>query len=220
MSRFIRIGDAARQLGVSVDTVRRWADDEKITAYRSPGGQLQFLESDVRRLHTVAETRRASVSHRQDQKEQPPAEDVSDVMVDSTQKTLRPTRESRAPDWHDLPPWEQHRREVEADLAIDRLYEERDREKEEEQRDTATQSQIIAERARLAQLKQHGKMWCFELRFEALVIRELERFVTSNQVPSWIPIWEQQRIVADFVQRLVREARERADSDEKRQGSR
>jgi excisionase family DNA binding protein len=44
------IGTAARLLGVSVDTVRRWADDGKIKGQRTAGGQRRFPRSEIDRL--------------------------------------------------------------------------------------------------------------------------------------------------------------------------
>jgi molybdopterin-binding protein len=35
----LRIGQAAELLGVSADTVRRWADDGRLPSRRTPGGQ-------------------------------------------------------------------------------------------------------------------------------------------------------------------------------------
>lgn len=57
MADAIRLGDAAEQLGVSVDTVRRWIDAGTLTAARTEGGQRTVRRADVARL--VAERRRA-----------------------------------------------------------------------------------------------------------------------------------------------------------------
>ncbi len=46
----IRIGQAAELLGVSVDTVRRWATDGRVTLRRSPGGQRLLPLQEVARL--------------------------------------------------------------------------------------------------------------------------------------------------------------------------
>ena len=35
---------AARHLGVSISTVRRWSDAGHLTGYRTPGGQRRFSE--------------------------------------------------------------------------------------------------------------------------------------------------------------------------------
>ncbi len=54
----IRIGRAAEMMGVTVDTVRRWADDGQIQAARSNGGQRLIPIDEVTRV--IAERRRAT----------------------------------------------------------------------------------------------------------------------------------------------------------------
>ena len=46
----MRLGAAADQLGVSVDTVRRWADDGILSSTRTAGGQREVDDADVARL--------------------------------------------------------------------------------------------------------------------------------------------------------------------------
>lgn len=47
-----RIGHAAELLGVSVDTVRRWADEGQLAAVRSAGGQRLVRGADLARMAT------------------------------------------------------------------------------------------------------------------------------------------------------------------------
>ncbi|MYJ14534.1 MAG: helix-turn-helix domain-containing protein, partial [Acidimicrobiia bacterium] len=47
-----RLGRAAELLGVSVDTVRRWADEGQLAAVRSAGGQRLVDGADLARLAT------------------------------------------------------------------------------------------------------------------------------------------------------------------------
>ena len=54
----IRIGDAAEMLGVSVETVRRWAKDGRLEVVRTGGGQRLVSRADVARL--AAERRRGT----------------------------------------------------------------------------------------------------------------------------------------------------------------
>lgn len=54
----VRIGRAAEMLGVTVDTVRRWADDGKVRTVRSQGGQRLVSMQEVTRL--IAERRQAA----------------------------------------------------------------------------------------------------------------------------------------------------------------
>ncbi|NMF67354.1 IS607 family transposase [Brasilonema octagenarum] len=46
----ISIGDAAKELGVSVDTIRRWSDQGKIRYERAPSGHRRFYLADIKRL--------------------------------------------------------------------------------------------------------------------------------------------------------------------------
>lgn len=57
----IRVGDAAEMLGVSVETVRRWERDGRLTASRSPGGQRLVPLAEV---HRLLEERRRTASER------------------------------------------------------------------------------------------------------------------------------------------------------------
>src|SRR4029079_10215366 len=56
--RTMRIGQAAELLGVSVETIRRWETDGRLTTTRSSGGQRLVQIADVSRL--LAERRRAT----------------------------------------------------------------------------------------------------------------------------------------------------------------
>jgi molybdopterin-binding protein len=46
----VRVGEAAELIGVSVDTLRRWATAGRLRVRRSPGGQRLVTLKDVRRL--------------------------------------------------------------------------------------------------------------------------------------------------------------------------
>jgi excisionase family DNA binding protein len=50
----LSIGDAARLLGVAIETVRRWDKAGHIKSTRTPGGQRRFLRSEVDRIRSGA----------------------------------------------------------------------------------------------------------------------------------------------------------------------
>jgi molybdopterin-binding protein len=49
----LRVGEAAEVLGISVDTVRRWAASGEVKVLRSPGGQRLVPLAEVRRLQSA-----------------------------------------------------------------------------------------------------------------------------------------------------------------------
>ena len=48
----IPIGEAARMLGVSVDTLRRWEAAGHIDATRTPTGQRRFAITEIERVRS------------------------------------------------------------------------------------------------------------------------------------------------------------------------
>lgn len=60
MTTIIRVGQAAEMLGVSVETLRRWESEGRLTTTRSEGGQRLVDLADVTRL--LAERRQATAS--------------------------------------------------------------------------------------------------------------------------------------------------------------
>jgi len=59
---------AARYLGVSLATVRRWTDAGHVSCYRTPGGQRRFsrdqLDDFITTLHRDGPTVRSEISSR------------------------------------------------------------------------------------------------------------------------------------------------------------
>jgi excisionase family DNA binding protein len=47
MSRYVSIGEASKALGVSVQTLRRWDEEGKLKAERTPAGHRRYLSSEV-----------------------------------------------------------------------------------------------------------------------------------------------------------------------------
>lgn len=42
-TRGVSVGEAAKQLGVSIETIRRWADQGLIESHRTPSGQRRIV---------------------------------------------------------------------------------------------------------------------------------------------------------------------------------
>jgi len=55
--QLLSIGNAAEQLGISIDTIRRWEKKGRITAYRSPGGHRYFKKDELANLFGKRYTR-------------------------------------------------------------------------------------------------------------------------------------------------------------------
>lgn len=57
MEELVKIGEAARRCGVSVATMRRWADAGRVPVIVSPTRQRRFRASDLEHIVTPAEER-------------------------------------------------------------------------------------------------------------------------------------------------------------------
>lgn len=49
-SEWVSAGDAARELGVAIETLRRWEREGRISAARTAGGHRRFRVEDIRRM--------------------------------------------------------------------------------------------------------------------------------------------------------------------------
>jgi excisionase family DNA binding protein len=49
-SRWLTLGQACKLLGVDESTLRRWANNGQVRAFRTPGGHRRFAEDDVQEL--------------------------------------------------------------------------------------------------------------------------------------------------------------------------
>ena len=184
MTRFMRVGQVARELGCSVDTIRRYVEEERIPCFRTPGGQLQFRTDDVEAFQNATDPK-------------PIRPERPETAEESDHGRLRPKQ--RRPSWEDLAPWEQRRAEVAAELEIEEMYGERAAREAEQERAHELEAERRSEEQRLMDLKKLGRMWCWNSRAMPHAIKELERFVTAEQIPKDLPIWEQQSLVRDFV---------------------
>lgn len=57
MTRYVSIGEAAKTLGVSTQTLRRWDIDGKLVAERTPGGRRRYRVSDVAQFNPMGVNR-------------------------------------------------------------------------------------------------------------------------------------------------------------------
>jgi excisionase family DNA binding protein/diguanylate cyclase (GGDEF)-like protein len=55
--RAVSLGQAAKLLGISASTLRRWAEDGRVSSVRTSGGHRRFYLSDLSRLNQTSEAR-------------------------------------------------------------------------------------------------------------------------------------------------------------------
>jgi len=59
---WLTLGQASRTLGVTPNTLRRWADRGEISSFTTPGGHRRFLVTSVQALVPTARTRRPALA--------------------------------------------------------------------------------------------------------------------------------------------------------------
>lgn len=59
MGKYVSIGKAAEMLGVATSTLRRWDQDGKLVAERTPGGRRRYLIGEVASFNPLGLTRAA-----------------------------------------------------------------------------------------------------------------------------------------------------------------
>jgi excisionase family DNA binding protein len=61
-NRWFTLGEASRTLGVTPNTLRRWADRGQIPSFTTPGGHRRFLVTAVQALVPTGRTRRPALA--------------------------------------------------------------------------------------------------------------------------------------------------------------
>ena len=200
MDKSLSPRDAASELGITTDTLRRWDREGRIEAQRTPGGQRRYREADIHALLADAErvtTRRTPhLLSRRGESNADNDEELLDCEPEPTVKS--PT---------DVPPWERRVREQRAELEVTKIQRERqmilreDREAEEarlqaeedeaqaaintqrenKERESARQQ----EQERLERLRRYGRALSLLAppEYQAKVTRDLESFVNPSQFP-------------------------------------
>lgn len=100
---FLTVSEAARELGVAPETVRRYEAQGRLVAERTPGGQRRFARTAVERLRAGG-AKQAKLGSRPQQLASLPARE--------------PERAPAAPAM--VPPWEARRANAEANLDVTR----------------------------------------------------------------------------------------------------
>ena len=140
----------------------------------------------------------------QEQGQEPATSEPSDDADPPPEATARSRRKARPqkPDWERLPPWERKRAEVEAELEINDLLAERRARHRARKREQQEEQEAAAEYERLAELKRYGLRLCAHSDQRHRLVRLLEHFVTSKQIPAYLSQAEQQQLVRDRVSRF------------------
>ena len=199
MSRVLRIADVCRQLGRSADCIRDWVRRGILPATRTPSGQLQFDIRDVRAIKRGDLASTLETSPR-----------VS--KTSAAEPSQPPTPELPRPRWEEIAPWDQEVHQARASVEVERLNAELAKAQTERQvtkqlldRAVAEEAAAQVERERLTRLKQNARMYSFiPPEIQPRVTSEIDRFVTSEQVPAWLPAHQQTEVVMDHVRGLVK----------------
>ena len=91
MTDFIRPQDAARQLGVQVQTLRRWEREGRIAAVRTAGGQRRYRAEEIATLQSNPRPRPAPL------RAIDPEPDHLDHWKPETPEAIAPVEEEKAP---------------------------------------------------------------------------------------------------------------------------
>ena len=192
MNRLLSIAAAADRLGVSVDTVRDLTNLGALKSVRTPGGHRRFLVEDLEGLDLDS-----------------PAPVLSFPESSNLNLPARPVSE-RAPE---IPPWKERVEEERADLEVLKLrrsardlHEEDRRRQEREAAAAAVVECRRREETRLEALRSFGLSQAQDVpvQWQAKVVKDLQRYVSLEQVPPKLPDEQARAFVSARVQRILK----------------
>ena len=193
----LRLSRAAALLGVAPATLRSYCERGLLAFQQMPNGERQFRRADL--LAFKSGERKAH--HRA-------SGEVSPTLAATNPVTTAEGR--RRVNWEEeVPPWERRVHSAKAEIEVERARQEVDRLRagEAAELSQAEAAKELAraqhqEASRLLSLKQHGRTFSFFScgEVERQVVRDLEAWVTSANVPVFLAVWEQRRLVSDYAQ--------------------
>ncbi len=189
---YVRIGQAAQLAGVSIDTLRRWEAEGKLTAARSLGGQRSYRVNDIENLRETDEDEDTSC-------------DAPEVVSPSPRPT--PTL---------VPPWKEREANAAAALIVTKLridqreeirrYNEAEQRRfdaqcaEEERREEEARARVEQEAERSRQysaLEKSLRSIRFQLGWETAAVRaEVECFLSDNATAGVSIPWVEAEVQA------------------------
>ena len=197
MSRILSIGEAAKRLGLEVDTVRKLESTGKIQAVRTNGGHRRFTEAEVDRYQKSRSGRRKSAQKRNPStgefagREAAFADDpdefdedlsIEDVDAEELASYRPPPPPRPAPVPHPTPAF--------TPQPLPALFDPAD-----------------TERLRLKNIRMMGQgaiPWGTPAEWYRQVIVDLERYVTTSQFPAALPAFKAMELVTDRVKTILR----------------
>jgi excisionase family DNA binding protein len=227
MRKYLTIGEAAKRLGLEVDTVRKLERTGKIKAARTKGGHRRFTQEEIDRYRRVAGKRGPSTRKR---RSPPGRSQAARQTAHGRPVSGALTAESSAIDdeltdveddlpWDDFnegdedvdqPPPPAAPRAADPRLPKPMLYVSR-----------PTPAADPHQQSRLQAIKDQGRAavpWGVPGEWEGRVIAELERYVNPTQFPAYLSPTKAADIVRSRVAEVLRpyhEAKEKAARDRK-----
>lgn len=205
MKRFLTIGQAAKHLGLAVDTVRRLEAKGELRALRTPGGHRRFSIEAVEAFRTKDDASPAAASRAAPGTYRPvaPSRRVpatipprSAAFGSTDLAEWGDVEDGEADDWderspltpairHPLPPEPQARQVSDMDIM----------------------KRSAQDRQRLDGIKAHGALWIpydVPTRWRTKVIEDLDQYVTTERFPDWVSDVEAQRLVFGRVEDVLK----------------
>lgn len=239
----LRINEAARRLGITPATLRRWEDDGLLIPDRTVGGERRYHEGELDQLAA----RIASGDLVRSPKSGPNRSTrlLNHAIEEDDEREQTPIPSAPAPIVAPPPPWERRVHEARADLEVKKIQgqkaelerterqtdeartrEAQDAQRHAEEEDLRRQAQA-REEARLANIRTQGELIVAlsgaPTEYKAAVTRDLATYVTPQQFPPSLYSWQAYQYISarvDHVLKPWRDKKAKEQEAEKRRRAR
>jgi DNA-binding transcriptional MerR regulator len=237
----LRITEAAKRLGVTPATLRRWEEEGLIIPDRTAGGERRYHEGELDQLEArIASGSLIRKKRRLGNSRRAAAKSIVDDEIEEESPIIPPAPPTAAPD---PPPWERVVYEARADLEVKKIQREKreleriEREAEEarsreaqdvlqrKEEENARDQAQAREEQRLASLRSYGETKATfsgaPIEYKAAITRDLAKYVSAEQFPPSLALWQAWEYLDARVEQLlkpwrVQKAKEHAAAERRR----